>query len=290
MNARTRRLLAGAVAGLAAGVAIGVLTLVVTGSAGAHQAASGTVAVQANRLAVVHLPPLLTVPGETVELRYDIYCPGSTESDAPCDAGGTIYVRAGESGPFRAVELRVDPAAQEGRYVAQLPADVAASRAGFSYYAVLRDNAGDASTTLPAGGASAPQRSLPMGNGIAVDLGPHRFDTADRADARVVRAGWGIGAGQAGLEEGPEATPIGGSAFDVDASGTVTVLDEANRRALRFRPGTEGPSAVPLPISGRIADMSVGPDGTMYVLDTPGPTPRFRSCGSSTAAGERGRP
>jgi hypothetical protein len=275
MSARVRHRLTWAAAGLAAGVAAGLLPLILTGAAGARREAHATAAAPTDRLEAVHRPPLLTVAGETVELRYDIYCPALPESEAPCDAGGTVYVRAGVAGPFRAVPLRVDPAAVEGRYVAQVPADIASSSSGFSYYAVLRDSAGGAATTLPAGGATAPHRSLPMGTPVTVNLGAHSFGSIEGPNARVVTASWGSGPGQAGLEDGPEATPIGGSAFDVDASGTVSVLDEANHRVLRFRPSADAPVAVPLSISGRIADLSVGSDGTMYILEFPGANAPF---------------
>jgi hypothetical protein len=285
MNARTCQWLAWTAAGLAAGATVTLLPLVLTGAAGAHRAAPRAAAAREG-LEAVHLPPLLTVAGEKVELRYDIYCPASLESEAPCDAGGTVYIRTGESGPFRAVPLQVDPRAQEGRYVAPIPADIVASPAGFSYYAVLRgspDGASTtdpASTTLPAGGASAPQRSLGMASPVPVSLGVHPFGAVERRDARVASAAWGSGPGRAGLEDRPEATPIGGSAFDVDESGTVSVLDEANRRVLRFRRGGDGSLAVPLPISGRIADLSVDADGTMYVLEFSGagaPLPVLRA-------------
>jgi hypothetical protein len=270
MNARTRRLLAGG-AGLALGAATGAVVLALSGSAGAHRTELGTRrAVLPASLEVAHLPPLLTVPGESVELRYDIYCPSPSENDAVCTAGGTVYIRAGTSGPFRAVPLAVDPAAQEGRYVARVPADIAASPTGFTYYAVLRNTVSGASTTLPAGGAAAPQRSLSLGGrAVQVSLGVHGFAAAAAADARVARVSWGGSTSQAGLEEGPEETPIGGSSFDVDSSGAVTVLDEANRRALRFRAGGEAPFSVPLSISGRMADLALGSDGTMYVLEYP---------------------
>src|SRR5207249_8896436 len=112
-----------------------------------------------------HLPPLLTIPGEPVTLRYDVYCaaPGSDpESGAPCDASGTVFVRARDVGPFRPLPLAVDASASQGRLVAEVPADIARVGGGFSYYAVLRSRATSASTTLPAGGPFAPMRSRPL--------------------------------------------------------------------------------------------------------------------------------
>src|SRR5262245_31419049 len=124
-------------------------------------------------IAATHLPPLLTAPGEGVTLRYDVYCapPGpDPESGAPCDAGGTVYVRPGESGEFRPIELRLDPSATGGRYVAEMPTELAAAREGLSYYAVLRSRTTGATTTLPAGGASAPMQARPLGPAELVSL------------------------------------------------------------------------------------------------------------------------
>src|SRR5438093_1002820 len=52
-----------------------------------------------------HVPPLLTLPGEAVTLRYDVYC---VQESGDCDPGGTVYVRAGQSGAFQALPLQLD--------------------------------------------------------------------------------------------------------------------------------------------------------------------------------------
>jgi len=147
-----RRTLAG-IAGLLAGVTAGT---VVAGAAIAHRAATGALEPQ---IEATHLPPLLTTPGEQVELRYDMYCLGGgddPEGTPACDADGTVFVRAGNSGPFREVPLSLDAAAPEGRYVARVPEAIAGSPSGFSYYTVLRSATSGASLNLPAGGAAAP--------------------------------------------------------------------------------------------------------------------------------------
>ena len=77
----------------------------------------------------------------------------------------------------------------EGRYAARLPDAIAASPAGFSYYAVLRNQATGATMTLPPGGASAPQRSYRAAAPVDVELGAHRFGaTRSPARARAVGA------------------------------------------------------------------------------------------------------
>jgi len=277
-----RRRIAGATAGVAAGVIAGVGVLALAGVS----IARGLETADRDPAALIdatHLPPLLTLPGEAVTLRYDVYCaaPGADpESGVPCDAGGTAYVRAGDFGLFRAVPLRLDAAASQGRYSAEVPSDILGALEGFSYYAVLRSNTSGATTRLPAGGQYAPLRSRPLGRAITVNLGSHAFGAPRRATARVASASWGGAPGQVGLEQGPELQPIGGSSFDVGATGVVNLLDEANRRVLRFAPGAAPPSSVAVGVRGTIADLAVGADGGMAVLETvgdDGATPLIRS-------------
>ncbi len=114
-----------------------------------------------------------------------------------------------------------------------------------------------------------------------------QFGYEHEANERVAEAAWGTGTGEAGLEQGRNLTPIGGSSFDVEEDGSVVVLDEANRRLLRWRGDGETPDAVPLAINGTLADMSIGGDGTIYVLETTGAQaaePLLRSFGRHGAA------
>jgi hypothetical protein len=61
---------------------------------------------------------------------------------------------------------------------------------------------------------------------------------------------------------------MGGSSFAVDATGSVDIIDEANRRVLRFRRNGGPPAVVPIAIRGTIADLGVGADGALSVLET----------------------
>jgi hypothetical protein len=63
---------------------------------------------------------------------------------------------------------------------------------------------------------------------------------------------------------------VGGSSFDVDSSGAVDVLDEAHHRVLRFSARGDAPRAVAVGIRGTIADLAIGKDGGMAVLETVG--------------------
>ncbi len=220
-------------------------------------------------LDATHLPPLLTVAGEAVELRYDIHCGRGEEADeSACAPGGAVYVRAGSSGPFRELPLALDEHVAEGRFVARVPSDIAHSTTGFTYYAVLSSGGGSGGTvTLPPGGAAAPHRSLPLAQRVLVRLGRHVFGQVRPADRRLVSAPWGDGPGRVGLEAGPNTAPAGGSSFDVDPAGNVHVLDHVGRRLLHWSAGATTPVAVPLDIDGTTADLAVAADGVVYVLE-----------------------
>jgi hypothetical protein len=230
-----------------------------------------------------------------MELRYDVYCaqdPDSTaDLEATCDATGSVFVRGGDAGAFEELPLRFDRSAAEGRFVALVPPKVAQSRIGFTYYATFRNSASGEQISLPSGGAAAPQRSLPLARSVDVQLGTHVFGRTQAANARVAAAAWGDGPAEVGLEQPRNLTPIGGSSFDVDSSGTVAVLDEANRRLLRWRKGTRQPFRTPLTIDGTLADLAIADDGTIYVLESTGPSPRstlvrtFDSSGSPLGSG-----
>src|SRR3954471_17167795 len=186
-----------ATAGLALGAVAGVAA-VAFAAGGATVAAPAAAALDA-----AHLPPLLTVAGEPVTLRYAIVCGAAADGPTgPCDASGTVYIRHGQKGDFQPLRLARDDDSIDGRWYVRVPPEIARSASGFSYYAVLRDETTGQTLTLPPGGAAAPQRSLPLGRPVRVALGTHAFDAGRPADARVVSAGWGAGPGEIGLSDG----------------------------------------------------------------------------------------
>jgi hypothetical protein len=101
-----------------------------------------------------------------------------------------------------------------------------------------------------------------------VALGRHHFGDSQRVGEQVASARWGNGAFEIGLEEGRTPNPIGASSFDVDAAGSVVVLDHANRKLLRWSRGARQPERTPVSANGTIADIAVAPDGSYYVLET----------------------
>ena len=270
------RSLVGGAAGIAAGV-IGVIALTGLSTAGVPAAAPSPA------LEAAHAPPALTVAGEGVTLRYAILCPPRDDGDA-CRASGEVYVRAGQAGPFERMPLARDTDSAAGRYYVTLPPRIAAAPDGFSYYALLRDDSTGAALTVPAGGAHAPERSFPLRSPVRVRLADHLFGRTRVANERVVQSAWGSAPGELGVAGSRELGFVGPSSFDVASDGTITVLDQVNARAVRWAHGHA--TAVPLAVSGGLADFGVEPDGTMDVLeppnrDTPGPLLRsFRSDGT----------
>jgi hypothetical protein len=278
MSRPIMRTLAGGAAGIAAGILGGIVLSSVSAGGVALPPGGGP-------LEAAHLPPLLTRPDEPVTLRYAIVC--SPRADGrPCDGSGEVYLRSGRSGGFQRFALSRGEDSLDGRYFLEVPHDIASSPDGFSYYAVLRDGASGASVTVPAGGAAAPQLSVPLRNAANVRLGAHVFGRTRSPDARVVAAPWGSEVGEAGLAGTRELGFVGPSAFDVDANGSVALLDQVNGRLQRWARGRERVSATALAVSGGLADLAVEPDGTIDVLEPPNrsvPAPMLRRFAASGA-------
>lgn len=264
------RSLVGGAAGIAAGV-IGGVVLTSVSAAGAPPPAAMRPFVDA-----AHVPPALTVAGERITLRYAIVCPPRDDGQ-PCDGSGTVFLRAGQSGPFRGYPLARGDDSAGGRYYLDVPREIATAADGFSYYAVLRDDATGATTTLPAGGAAAPHVSLPLGDAEPVALGRHGFGRTRSPDARVVDAGWGSGAGEVGLGGSRALGFSGPSSFDVEADGTVDVLDSVNGRVLRQSRGRVATVALEGP--HELADFTASAGG-FDVLGPRGLLERYRGDGT----------
>jgi hypothetical protein len=259
-----------ALAGLASGCALALLLVVVVGTAVAQRSGGSARAV----FDATHLPPLLTLPGERVDLSYEVQCApeGVEDPESACDVSGVLHLRTAPRGEFRSIPLRQTSAAGLRGLTATLPADVAAAPR-FEYYAELEAAGTGDRIVIPAGGADAPHRSLRLSSPIDVNLGLHAFGSTDPG-TRIVSAPWGDGPASVGLEPGRDLAPIGGSAFDVEKDGTISLLDQAHRRALRWRLRGSEPTRIPLAIRGRMADMTVDDDDSIYVLESVAPAGR----------------
>jgi hypothetical protein len=250
------RSLAGGAAGIAAGV-IGGVVLTSVSAAGPSPPPEAAAPI----IDATHVPPLLTRPGEPVRLRYAIVC-APRDDGLPCDGSGTVYIRRGESGRLQALPLQRGEDSRDGRYYAEVPAG------DFQYYAVLRDNATGASITLPTGGAEAPQVSLQMRDAVPIELGRHVFGRVRAPDALVAQAEWGSAPQDVGLGGSRELGFSGPSSFDVEADGTIDVLDSVNARVMRWAHGRR--EVIGLTGATELADLAADPDGGFDVLEARG--------------------
>src|SRR5204862_111091 len=117
------RSLAGGAAGIAAGV-IGGVVLTSVSAAGPMPVADRPALIDAT-----HVPPALTVPGEPVRLRFGLVC-APRDDGLPCDGSGTVYLRQGQTGPFRPYALQRGDESKDGRYYLDVPQEPAAAPDG----------------------------------------------------------------------------------------------------------------------------------------------------------------
>ena len=230
MGRPTKRSLVGGAAGLTAALLAG-------SRAGSDSGRRDSAADSTGRRSTPRTSRLFwCVPGEPITLRYAIVCPPRDDGE-PCDGSGDVFARAGDSGAFSRFPLRRGDDSKDGRYFVELPPEIAAARDGFSYYAVLRDDASGATVTVPAGGEAAPQRSLRVDKATEVTLAKHEFGHTRKADERVVAAVWGGDVGEVGLSGSRELGLAGPSAFDVSRRrrGRAARRCQRTRRALVAR-------------------------------------------------------
>jgi hypothetical protein len=258
-----------AVLGFSCGVAVGGIALAVAAVGAAVHATIPDAALRD----VLHTPPSLVEQGQEMELRFDVVCQADSLG-TPCTPAGTVFARGSGELEYRQIAL-----APAGGTALAATVDVRAE--GISYYAVIDDGAGS-SMTVPAGGATAPQRAWAVPSLTSVSLGRHTFGSMREPDSRAVAATWGAGAGALGLLTGRELARIGPSAFDVDRNGNVVVLDQVNDRLARYPAGGSAPRYTRIAFAGGEGDLTVGVDSTTFVLDQ-GAEPVVRSYSPSGA-------
>lgn len=202
-------------------------------------------------------PALLRLPGESADLHLWLGC-----ILVRCRPSATAYVRSTTSEPFRPLRLVRQ---HDGSYLVRVPATISKAPRGFEYYIAAHDSTSHQQASYPIGGAAAAKRSFLLSRPTVVDLGPARVAAIRAPDRRVVSVAWGKRPGEVGLAD-MEAGYEGVSAFDVSRTGSVWLLDQVNRRALRFS-SAAGSKAIPLAIAGVRSALAVGRDGEIYVLE-----------------------
>jgi hypothetical protein len=107
--------------------------------------------------------------------------------------------------------------------------------------------------------------------------GPARIDLSrapvTTLQAPLLRRGWGAGGALLGRRE--EASRPGPMSFALDSRGAVSLLDQVNRRLLRF--DAAGALLAELPLQGETAeDLAVAGDRTFVLYYEPGADPGYR--------------
>ena len=92
------------IAGLFVGISISAAAVVVGSAAFAQR----SLVVPGAVFEATHLPPLLVLPGEPVQLMYDVNClaEGVDDAEARCEVAGSLFVRIDGSGDFEKLPLR----------------------------------------------------------------------------------------------------------------------------------------------------------------------------------------
>jgi hypothetical protein len=202
---------------------------------------------------VYHQPPWVLTQGEPVTLAYGFV-----------DRGIAVYARNNLEQRYTRVPL-VRARDSSGLWVARVPGSLVRGSSLF-YYAVLRDPGSGRSVTIPARGASGPQRVWIVDPSTLVPLGTHTFGRLATPDAIVAHAGPNA-VGFACCADPPGGD--GPSSFDVARNGSIWLLDKLGRRLLVWSAGHPKrlTRTIPLrlPRDLGLRDFALGADGTIYV-------------------------
>lgn len=214
-----------------------------------------------------HNPPLLLLPTETAELRYDVVCPRAEDDDPLCEREGEVYVRTLDASSYEQLPLVQGTGYEHTSLVAELPPRYLEA-GGFTYYATLRS--GEREILLPSGGRSAPHRAWVMDDPHVVHLDHRDLDDVQPPEEVVLERSWGDGPDEVGLGSGAERSTIGPSSFDLAPDGTLLLMDQVNRRVV-VRDPDGSTRNLPVDVTSSFPDLAAGPAGTFYVLESSAP-------------------
>jgi hypothetical protein len=229
-----------------------------------------------SRASVLHLfytPPVLVRAGEPVTVPVDVVC--ATEAGEPCKATVAIDVDDGTGRLTRATSeavkgLSFDVTAP----VARALGSARSGSVGFRLSARSRDGK---VTALPAAPGQQLRvyvtRNLPV-----VDVPSVPFGEVRRGET-VLFLPWGSGPMRAGLSPGREAATLGPTSFGVDPQGRIHLIDALQGRVAVFK-DQRLVNEVRLSL-GSEALVSIGADGSRYLLDEDGGRLRLRSVAES---------
>ena len=169
------------------------------------------------------------------------------------------------------------------------PGQLAARSEGLRVLRRASSAGGNERLLVPGGGADAPHRSLPLLDPTDVALGTHVFGAARRGPGSSRRHG-ATARRTRDSSPGAPCRAIGATAFDVDDDGIRPPPRRGAQARSALGPGRHGPSPVALSIDGRLADMALGDDGSIHVLESVAAPGERRSSAVSTPPDVRSAP
>jgi hypothetical protein len=199
---------------------------------------------------VWHSPPGLIIRGEPAVIRVD-----SQTSNGDLPQSAFVFVRGDGEPSFTRLRL-LDGGARRviperflgGRFVDD--------------YVVVQDSGTDTIRRVPATGAF---RSWIRDSFHTVDLGRHAFGHVRPPDAIVARANPGDGPDEVGFHCPPEGICDEPTSFDVGPHGEVWVVDQSHSRLLGWAPRHAGAPARRIHVPIGMADIAIGPRGSVFV-------------------------
>jgi hypothetical protein len=212
-----------------------------------------------DRLAMTSASPTIAIAGEPLTLAYI----NTYGAELPT---GTLFVRNDTQPGFTTIPMVAgpSPAGTSNALVGKVPAAQVSGRE-LRFYATFRDPASGRTVTVPAAGPAGADRAMVVTDPIEVPLGTYQYGQLTAPAAVVARAGPTEVGWQRPAGDGPR---IGPQSFDIAADGAVWLLDNVNRRLLRWSPGSERQPSRVVPLAFAPLDFALGPDGMFYVTET----------------------
>jgi hypothetical protein len=212
-------------------------------------------------LRIYYQAPVLVKSGEPVAMPVQVVC--VTARGSACEATLSLGVRAGTGDVWRFQRVEAEP---DLSFDLSAPAARAAASSADQVVAfVLRAEAGNVTTSLPAGNAGPPLRFYATDEIRPVRIPPVPFGHV-RKGRTVLSLPWGSGSKRAGLALGRESPTLGPPAFDVDRAGNVHLLDALQHRVARFKGNRLlGQRFIELDPD---ADLALGTGGVAFVAQT----------------------
>ncbi|HEY7282140.1 MAG TPA: hypothetical protein VID47_11160 [Actinomycetota bacterium] len=199
---------------------------------------------------VWHRPPGLALRGRPATVQVE-----TQTSDGNLPRSAWVYLRAAGQSSFTRLRLLHGGArrAIPDRYLGGRFVDD---------YVVVQDSATNTVRRVPATGSF---RTWIRDSFHAIDLGTHVFGRVRAPDAIVARAEAGDGADRVGFHCPPEGLCDAPTSFDVGPRGEVWVTDQAHERLIGWTQGHPGAPSRRFHVPIGMADVAIGPRGTVFV-------------------------